>query len=158
MKFLTRDVNKSLLVLVIFFLILFIVFTAYYENSLRNILNRYKKDQEIFGGLTANAVIEESNKTSNLKENVQKYKEYLEKRYDELSIMNENLKNENDNLKAELILIKSSIEYQKAKEIRPTQHFVLYQSKVEEIGKLKKKINELCSEIKALNITRKECD
>lgn len=158
MKFLTKDVNKSLLVLVIFFLILFIVFTAYYENSLRGILNRYNKDQEIFGGLTANAVIEEFNKTSNLKENVQKYKEYLENRYDELSMMNENLKSENENLKAELGLIKSSIEYQKAKEIRPTQQFLLYQSKVEEIGRLKKRINELCLEFKALNVTRRECD
>ncbi len=158
MKFLTKDVNKSLLVLVIFFLILFIVFTAYYENSIRNILKRYNKDQEIFGGLTANAVIEEFNKTSNLKENVQKYKEYLENRYDELSMLNENLKSENENLKAELGLIKSSTEYQKVKEIRPTQQFLLYQSKVEEIGRLKKRINELCLGFKALNVTMKECD
>jgi len=158
MKFLTKDVNKSLLILVIFFLILFIVFTAYYENSLRILLNRYNKDQEIFGELTANAVIEELNRTSNLKENAQKYKEYLENRYSELSIMNENLKNEKDNLKDELGLIKSSIEYQKAKEIRPTQQFLLYQIKVEEIGKLKKKIDALCLSLKNNNLSEKECN
>ena len=38
MKYIKKDVNKTLLVLIMFFLILFLFFTVYYEAALRKIL------------------------------------------------------------------------------------------------------------------------
>lgn len=153
-----RDINKSLLISIMVLLILLAAITIYYEAAVRKILGKYNKNQEIFGGLTANAVFEESNITSSIKENVLKYKEYLEKRYDSLNTMNQDLKAEIESLKAELMLIKSQIEYQKAKDIGPTENFRLFQNKNEEIDKLKKKVDELCFEFKSLNLSSKECD
>ena len=153
-----KDINRRLLLLVITLLVLLIGVTIYYESALRGVLSRYNKNQEIFGDLTANAVIEEFNKTSNLKENVQKYKQYLEKRYDELNSLNNKLKDEIESLKTELSIVKSQIEYQKAKEIGPTEQFRLFQNKNDEINKLRKKVTELCSKLDALNISEKECN
>lgn len=152
-----KDVNKRLLFFVIVLLMLLIASAIYYEVRLKILLTQYNKNQEIFGGLTANAVIEELNKTSSIKETVHKYKEYLEKRYDDLNTLNKNLKDQIEDINAELTLIKSQIEYQKAREIGPTEHFRLFQNKNEEIAKLKKKVDELCSELKEFNITKKEC-
>lgn len=157
MRFIQKDIDRRLLVFVIILLILLTSFTIYYDISFNKLFKQYSRYQEIFGGLTADAVIEEFNKTSNLRENVQKYKEYVEKRYDELNTINQNLKNENEKLRAQIRLIKSEIEYQKAREISPTQPFLLYQSKVEEIVKLKGKMKELCLKLKALNISDNNC-
>ena len=157
MKFIQKDFNKRLFILVIVLLILLSAFTIYYEVTLRSVLGKYNKDQEIYGEFTANIVVNELNKTSNLKENVQKYKEYLEKKYDDLNSLNQNLKGEIENLKAELSLVKSQIEYQKAKEIGPTSQFRLFQEKVDEIDRLKKKIMELCSKLEADNASDSAC-
>ena len=88
MKFIQKDIDKRLLVLVIVLLILLTSVIIYYEVTLRNLKNNYNKSQQIFGGLTANVINEEFNKTSSIKETVQKYKEYLEKKYDELNTLN----------------------------------------------------------------------
>ena len=157
MKFIQKDVDKRLLFLVIVLLILLTSVIIYYEVTLRSLKYRYNKNQEIFGGLTANAIREETNKTSSLKEMVGKYKEYLEKKYDDLSMLNKNLKNQIEELNAELTLVKSQVEYQKAKEVGPTENFRLFQNKNEEISKLKEKVKELCSEFEVSNITSKGC-
>ena len=105
----------------------------------------------------ADAVIEEFNKTSSIKENVRKYKEYFEKKYDDLNTINQNLKVEIENLKAELMLIKSQIECQKARDLGPTENFRLFQNKNDEINKLNKKVKELCSELEAHNLSDSTC-
>ena len=157
MKFIKRDIDKRLLFLVIVLLVLLTLVTIYYEITLRSLKNRYNKSQEIFGGLTADAVLEEFNKTSSIKEMVQNYKEYLEKRYDDLNTMNKNLKIQIEELNAELRLVKSQIEYQKAKEAGPTEQFRLYQNKNEDINKLKEKIKELSSKVQSVNISDRNC-
>lgn len=157
MKFMQRDVDKRLLFLVISLLMLLVIIVIYYEINLNGITDKYNKYQKIFGGLTADAMIEEFNRTSSLKESVRKYKEYLEKRYDEMDTINKNLKNEIENLKAELTLVKSQIEYQKAKEIGPTEHFRLFQNKNEEIANLKKAIKGICEKLFALNASDRDC-
>ena len=138
-------------------LILLASSTTYYEVTLRNIENRYNKHQETFGNLTADAVTEQFNKTTNLKENIVKYKEYLERRYDELNTLNKNLKNEVESLKAESAVAKSQIEYQKAQELGPTEQFKLFQNKNDEIAKLKEKIKELCSKLETYNVSDSNC-
>ena len=152
MKFIQKDVNKRLLVFVIVLLVLLTSFTIYYTVTFTNLLKRYNKNQEIFGELTANAIIEQFNKTS-----VQTYKDYLERKYDDLNTMNKNLQNEIINLKYQILVLKSQVEYQKAKDAGPTEQFRLFQSKNSEIGKLNDKVKELCSELAANNITGREC-
>ena len=157
MKFIQKDINKRLLILVAVLLILLSAITIYYEVALRNVLNKYNKDHEVYGEFTANVVINEFNKTSNLKENVQKYKEYLEKKYDDLNTLNDNLRKEIGNLKGELNLVKMQIDYQKAKDIGPTEQFRLFQYKNDEISKLKKAIKELCSKFADYNVSDANC-
>ena len=130
-----KDINKRLLVLVIVLLVLLTSFTIYYTFTFTSLLNRYNKNQEVFGELTANAIIDQFNKTS-----VQTYKDYLERRYNDLSTLNKKLNDEIISLKSEIIVLKSQIEYQKAKDIGPTEQFRLFQSKNDEINKLKNKI------------------
>ena len=157
MKLIKRDIDKRLLFLVIVLLVLSTSVIIYYELTLRNLKSRYNKSQEIFGGLTADAILEEFNKTSSIKEMVEKYRENVERKYDELNTINKNLRNEIENLQAELRLVKSQIEYQKAKDISPTEQFRLYQNKNEEISKLKEKIKELCSKLQSANISDIDC-
>ena len=152
MRFMQKDINKRLLVLVIVLLVLLASFTIYYTVAFTNLLNRFNKNQEIFGELTANAIIDQFNKTS-----VQTYKDYLERRYDDLSTVNKKLKDEVINLKSEIIVLKSQLEYQKAKDVGPTEQFRLFQSKNDEISRLNDKVKELCSELQAHNITNKYC-
>lgn len=151
-----KDIDKRLLLFVVMLLVLLASLTIYYEVRLAHISEKYNKDQQILGYLTSDAV-KEFNKTSNLKENILKYKEYLEKRYDDLNTRNKNLKNEVERLEAELNLVKSQIEYQKAKELGPTEQFRLFQSRNDEITKLKEKIKELCSTLKSYNISDDDC-
>ena len=152
-----KDIDKRFLFLVVMLLVLLVSLTVYYEVRLAGISKRYDKSPQIFGGITADAAIEQFNKTSNLKENVLKYKEYLEKRFDELNTLNKNLKSEVESLEAELKLVKSQIEYQKAKELGPTEQFRLFQSKSDEIIKLKEKTRELCLTLKSYNLSDDNC-
>lgn len=152
MKFIQKDVNKRLLVFIVILITLLTSITIYYTISFNKLLNRYNKNQELFGDLTANAVIDQFNKTS-----VDNYREYLERKYDDLNTLNKNLVDEIISLKSEIIILKSQIEYQKAKDAGPTEQFRLFQSKNDEIKKLKEKISGLCSEFKKYNFTSKEC-
>ena len=153
MKFIQKDINKRLLIFVIVLLVLLTAFTIYYTITFTNLLNRYNKNQEIFGEITANALIDQFNKTS-----VQTYKDYLERKYDDLNTMNKNLQNEIISLKYQILILKSQVEYQKAKDAGPTEQFRLFQSKNDEIGRLNDKVKELCNELAANNISNKECD
>ena len=144
--------------MVVVLLILLINLIVYYEIRLNRVVSKYNKEKEIFGGLTANSVLEELNKSSNLKENVQQYREYLESRFDELNTMNKNLKDQVKQLKSEVSLLKSQLDYQKAKEIGPTEQFRLFQHKNDELQKLNDQIKELCLELKNLNATGTGCD
>ena len=152
MKFIQKDIDKRLLFMVITLLILLTAVTIYYAFAFEKLLKRYNKNQEVFGEITANAVVEQFNKTS-----FQNYKEYLESRYDELNTLNKNLRSELVDVKYELILLKSQIEYKKASDIGPTEQFRLFQSKNDEINKLNEKVKELCSDIEERNMTNKQC-
>ena len=152
MKFIQKDINKGLLVFVIVLIVLLTSLTIYYTAAFTNLLNRYNKNQEIFGDFTANATIDNFNKTS-----LQIYRDFFETKYDDLNTANKNLKKEIENLRSQIYFLQSQNEYQKAKEIGPTEQFRLFQSKNEEINKLNNKLKELCSELEAKNITRKGC-
>ena len=159
MRFIKKDINKSLLVFIVVLIVLLVGSATYYALSFSSLLSRYNKNQKAFSELTANAVLDSADILS-----VQKYRENLEKRYDYLSVQNSDLGTLNAKLKLEIgdlnsqiILLKSQIEYQKAKDIGPTEQFRLFQGKNEEIKDLKSKISAICSEIESKNITIKEC-
>lgn len=157
MRFIRKDFDKRLLFLLVSMLVLLILFLVYYEINYRKLLSKYDKNQEIFGGLTANAVLDELNKTSSMKEAVLKYREYFEKRYTELLIQNENLNSQIESLKSELTLIKSQEEYQKVRDGGPVSQFRLIQEKNMEISRLKERISSLCLKLNSYNISEKGC-
>ncbi|MBI3026478.1 hypothetical protein HYY70_00040 [Candidatus Woesearchaeota archaeon] len=156
-----RDVNKSLVVLNIYLLILLAGSTIFYETKLRNALNDYNKKMGLYGDIstlpTANVVLEELNKTSSLKDAAIKDKLNLEKKYLDLLEQNENLENNIESLKSEITLLKSQEEYQKSRDGGPVAQFRLIQNKNTEINKLKEEIGKLCLTINSYNLTAKEC-
>ena len=153
MKFIKRDVNKGLLAFIIVLIVLLTGLTIYYTTSFTDLLNRYNKNQKVFGELSANAVADNADILS-----IQKYRESLEKRYDDLSTLNDRLKAEIIDLRSQISFLKLQAEYQKAKEMGPTEQFRLFQSKNDEINKLKEKLKNICSEFEARNMTSKECN
>ena len=158
MKFLAKDVNKSLLVLMIFFLILFIAFTIYYEIALQNI-SAGKTDQDRkFSELTAQAILEKLNKSTRLKEIALIDKALLEEKYNDLVAQNENLKKEKMALQEEITLLESQLEYHKVRLDGPVAQFRLIQNKNQQISQLKEKIDALCSMLKYNNLSEKECN
>ncbi|MDP3765434.1 MAG: hypothetical protein Q8R04_02895 [Nanoarchaeota archaeon] len=158
MKFLAKDVNKSLLVLIIFFLILFITFTIYYESVLRNTSAEKSQYDKKFGELTSQLVLEKLSKSAKLNEIALIDKTSLEEKYSDLAAQNENLKKEKMELQEEITLLKSELEYHKVKLDGPVAQFRLIQNKNQQISQLKEKIDALCSRLKYNNFSEKECD
>ena len=68
MKFIQKDIDKRLLIFIILLIIILTSFIIYHGVAVNKLVNRYNKYEDIFGGLTADAVVEEFNKTSSIKE------------------------------------------------------------------------------------------
>jgi len=79
-KHIKKDVNKALLFLIIAPLILFVWFSTYYDNKLKNITIEYDKSREKLQELTGEVILEKFNETVQLKESFQKDKESLGKK------------------------------------------------------------------------------
>ena len=87
-KIIQRDVNKSLLVLNMFFLLLFLAFTVYYQLALKNTLREKDGYDQKIGEVTAQAVMQKMNKSDTAKELALIDKVVLEDRYNELLAQN----------------------------------------------------------------------
>lgn len=157
MKFLTKDVNKSLLVLITFFLVLFIAFTVYYQTSLKGIVKEKNNYDEKLGMITAQLIAQKLNKSNNLKDMALIDKAVLEDRYNEIAAQKAKLENDKEALSNEIILLKSEIEYQKVKADGPVAQFRLIQDKNEQISQLKEKLNGLCLQIRRYNLSAVAC-
>ena len=157
MKFLTKDVNKSLLVLITFFLVLFIAFTVYYQVSLKSIVKEKNQYDEKLGMITAQLIAQKLNRSNNLKDIALIDKAVLEDKYNELAAQKDELENEKELLNKEIILLKSETEYQKVNNDGPLAQFRLIQEKNEQIRQLKEKIGALCLQLKQNNLTATEC-
>ena len=157
MRFLTRDVNKSLLMMITFFLILFIVFTVYYQTELRSVVSQKNKYDEQIGAITAQLILQKINKSNNINEIAQIDKAVLEYKYNELSADNQKLENEKESLQRQITLLNSEIEYQKVKIDGPVEQFRLIQEKNQQIRQLKEKIDGICLYIKQKNISADGC-
>ena len=142
--------------MIVFFLVIFIGFTVYYEYAIRKILNAKSQTDELLGGLTGNSILQKLNQTDKLKEIALLDKAVLEDKYNQMSAQNENLKKERDNLEQQIIVLKSEIEYNKVKLEGPVVQFRLIQDKNGQISELKKIIDSICAKINN-TISIKEC-
>ncbi|MBI2655966.1 hypothetical protein HYX06_06105 [Candidatus Woesearchaeota archaeon] len=156
-KIIQRDVNKSLLVLNMFFLLLFLAFTVYYQIALKNTLKEKDGYSEKIGDITAQAVMQKMNKSDTAKELALIDKVVLENKYSELLAQKEKLEEDKEALKGEITILNSQIEYHQARLEGPVAQFRLIQEKNAEIQKLNEKIGLLCLKIGSYNITAKEC-
>ena len=157
MKLIQRDVNKSLLVLNMFFLLLFLAFTVYYQIALKNTLREKEGHSQKIGEITAQAVMQKLNKSDVAKELALIDKVVLENKYNELLAQKEKLEEDKEALKGEITILKSQIEYHQARLEGPVAQFRLIQEKNAEIQKLNEKIGLLCLKINNYNLTSKEC-
>ena len=159
MKFLNHDINRTLLGLIIFFLIFFIISSLYYEISLKKILNN--KNDVRLNQITAQSILESLNERLNDSDRMKKIalidKEWLEEKYENLLIQNEALSKEKISLKEEINLLKSQLEYQKIKLEGPSSQFMLIQGKNQQIRLLKEKTDALCLLLQSKNISTDEC-
>ena len=158
MKLIQRDVNKSLLVLNMFFLLLFLAFTVYYQLALKNTLREKDGYDQKIGEVTAQAVMQKLNKSDAAKELALIDKVVLENKYNELLAQKEQLEEDKKALKDEIIILKSQIEYYQARIEGPVAQFRLVQEKNAEIQKLNEKIGLLCLKINGYNLASKECE
>jgi len=149
-----KDFEAKLLVLLIVFLVLLTSSTIYYETALRNIKSEYSVYKNEHPLITARAVaVPNSSSEPSSLNNLQ----YLESGYRELHELNEKLKERVRALEDDLLTAKSKAEYQKAKDIGPTESFRLVQSKNMEIRQIKEKIQEICGILNSNNISYYEC-
>lgn len=155
MRSLKHDINTSLLAMIIFFIVLFIAYTVYYETALRSILHKYNQDEADV--LTARAVLTKLNRSDSMKEIAQIDKAIMEEKYNDLLSKNENLNNDKAALQKEIILLKSEIEYSGVKSDGPVAQFRLIQKKNEQIKELQEKIDALCMKLKAFNESMEDC-
>ena len=157
MRLIQRDVNKSLLILNMFFLLLFLAFTVYYQIALKNTLKEKEGYNQKIGAITANAVMQKLNKSDTAKELALIDKVMLEDKYNEILAQKEKLEGDKEALKGEITVLKSQMEYHQAKIEGPVAQFRLIQEKNAEIQKLNERIGLLCLQINNYNITLKEC-
>src|SRR3989344_4197389 len=106
MRLIQRDVNKSLLVLNMFFLLLFLAFTVYYQLALKNTLKEKEEDTQKLGEVTAQAVMQRLNKSDAAKELALIDKVVLEDKYNELALQKQKLEEEKEALKGEITVLK----------------------------------------------------
>ncbi len=158
MKFIKKDMNRRLLVLIIFFLVIFIVFTVYATQKLRLVLaNRgtYDKNAAKF---TAQAIFEQLNKTNKSLELAVIDKAVLESKLNEAIQENEKLHKMVKEYGGQVLLLKAQIEYYGLKSWDDSSaQFTAYYRKMEEINQLKEQIKSLCLVIKSSNATAGEC-
>lgn len=137
-----RDVNRTLLFLVLVPIILFISFSTYYDNKLKNLSVESDKSREILA--TGQAVFAEANYS--LKE------DFFEERYSSLDSENEGLKQDRLKMEQELALTKSELQNLNDKFSRIQQQFQQVQNSLiqanEQISSLIFKNHELCRKLK----------
>jgi len=157
MRVLRRDVNNSLLILIAFFLILFIVSTIYYETILRKISGEKDENDKIISEITASMVLEKLNNSERSSQLAIIDKAVLEDKYNKLVAYAESLEQEKERLDQEIIVLNSKIEYNGARMEGPVGQFRTIQAKNEEIEKLKGAIISLCDIFRKNNMTVNEC-
>ena len=158
MRFLTKDVNRSLLVLIIFFLVLFIGFTIYSTSVLRGTAEEKYIYDEKLGKITAQIILEKLNQSDNLRNLALVDKAVLEHKYNELLANYNSLNEQKEDLEGEINTLKSQIEYSNMRIEGPVEQFRLIQQKNKEISDLKEALQALCLKLEESSISAEECN
>lgn len=157
MHFLKKDVNRRLLALIIFFLVIFIGFTVYYETTLRYVLAEKNRNEQLFGEFAGRAIMENLNNSNRVKELALMDKAVLDDKYTELQAQYDILKQDNSALTEQIVVLNSQLEYNKVKSDGPVAQFRLIQEKNEQLLALKEKLSALCTKLESANISDKTC-
>ena len=158
MRFLTKDVNKELLVIIIFFLVLFIGFTVYSTSVLRGTAEEKYIYDEKLGKITAQIILEKLNQSDNLRNLALVDKAVLEHKYNELLANYNSLNEQKEDLEGEINTLKSQIEYSNMRIEGPVEQFRLIQQKNKEISDLKEALQALCLKLEESSISAEECN
>ena len=104
MRFLKADFNLHLLAVVLAVLVVFVGFSIYYQNKMKEMQREYDKKAENLKAIEEKLLSKEEklNEISELKETIKKDKETLEIGYLSLHSENKNLKTEKTNLMEDL--------------------------------------------------------
>ncbi|MBI2660510.1 hypothetical protein HYX07_05080 [Candidatus Woesearchaeota archaeon] len=153
MGIIRRDINKTLVISVIVLSIIIVSIITFYEIRLMNVVLGYNQHIQLYNWATANAIVD-LNRTIDLKNADRKY---LEMKYSQLAAQNSKLLDDIENLRSQLILAKSTMEYQKARDGGPVAQFRMMQSKNTEISELKEKLDALCLMLNSNNLSAGEC-
>src|SRR3989344_577322 len=150
----TRDINGKLLLLIIFFLILFIVFTVSYQSTVSRLVNSRENSVD---DVTMMSILEKINKSNQGKESALIDKVVLEEKYNQVLEQKQELEEEKKSLQDEVVFLKSEIEYSQIRIDGPLANFRNIQDKNQQIQDMKNQIDALCAKLKDNNIQSKEC-
>ena len=150
----TRDINGKLLLLIIFFLILFIVFTVSYQSTVSRLVNSRENSVD---DVTMMSILEKINKSNQGKESALIDKVVLEEKYNQVLEQKQELEEEKKSLQDEVVFLKSEIEYSQIRIDGPLANFRNIQDKNQQISELKKTIDSICSKLKNSSVFIKEC-
>ena len=137
----TRDINGKLLLLIIFFLILFIVFTVSYQSTVSRLVNSRENSVD---DVTMMSILEKINKSNQGKESALIDKVVLEEKYNQVLEQKQELEEEKKSLQDEVVFLKSEIEYSQIRIDGPLANFRNIQDKNQQIQDMKNQIDLLC--------------
>lgn len=161
MKFIQKDINKTLLYLLLIPLILSILVAVYYQYKFKNVSVEYDKDKEELEVFTGRIVLEQLNKTISDQVTAQKGKELLEQWYSNLKAENEELKKQLEHLKNESSEFDFGANAQNIDLRKLHNRITMLQKTLTDvnvqIAEIAVKIRELCEETKSAGQKNEKC-
>jgi len=111
MAFMKRDVNFSLLILIIVSILVFSGFSVYYQSTFKNISLDYKNKLEELGQVTSDLAVQkkELNETYTQRVKAEEDRKVLDVRFRDVSSENEQLNDDNSNLRTEVSNVKNDL-------------------------------------------------
>jgi len=155
MSFMKRDVNFTLLILIIVSIIAFSGFSVYYQSTFKNVSLEYKNKLEELGQVTRNLAIQktELNETYTQRVKAEEDRKVLDVRFRDVSSENEQLNNDNSNLRTEVSNVKNNLA-EKSAELSATKNLLAKTqsdlSKAKSVrDKYKRELDEVCGDYTA---------
>ena len=111
MAFMRRDVNLTLLILIIVSIVIFAGFSAYYQTTFKGVSLEYKNKLEQLGKVTTELTTQKQklNETYSMRVKAEEDKKTLDSRYRDASQENDQFKKDNEDLRAEVKTTKSQL-------------------------------------------------
>ena len=156
MAFMRRDVNLTLLVLIIISIVIFAGFSVYYQTRFKDVSLEYKNKLEQLGKVTTELTTQKQqlNETYSLRVKAEEDKKTLDSRYRDASQENEQFRKDNDDLRAEITATKSQLG-EKTAQLDATKGLLAQvqaslASANSEVSSLKSKVNGLQDDVKRI--------